>query len=463
MSETAQQADSRHAPLSTGRSTPLRLALPLFFVALPPILFYSLLFRSTLDIPFYDDYHAVLDFLNRMVVLDGLAAKLTYFLAAQHNDHKLYFLHGVVWLQWSLFGHIDFFALSILGDLFVLLLAILLWKMFLPKRKDLASRLVLFIPVSWLLFQFQYWETLNWSMAILQNIPVLVFSLGAIYLLVKGTRPAFWAAVLTFILAVAASTNGLVLIPVGLLILALDRRYFRIAVWLFAAAACIAAYAYRDAPRSAPSAPYSAVVSNIYHFNPAYVLAFIGSAASLPFRAGSFVLGTLLCLFFGYLARRGYMRRNPLVSWSVLFLLFTAVGVAGLRSVFGVEQAVASRYTIYSALLLIFVWFAIVEEFLQDRPASLFKNDVLLGAVLLVIPFSLGMDLEGWTQIQRRQSALVQAMAAYEHSTPTGTPSGPSPPLLNMPSDPFTEALNRKARPILAESMRLGIYRPPPL
>ncbi|MGA2219096.1 MAG: hypothetical protein ABSG51_13465, partial [Terracidiphilus sp.] len=351
MSETAQQADSRQAPHSTGRSAPLRLALPLFFVALPPLLFYSFLFRTTVDIPFYDDYDALLEFLNRTAVLNTLSAKISYFLAARHNEYKLFFLRGVAWLQWALFGRIDFIVLSVIGDLFVLLLAVLLWKMFLPKRKDLASRLVFFIPVSWLLFQFQYWETLNWSMAVLQNIPVLVFSLGAIYLLVKEARPAFWAAVLSFILAVAASINGLALIPVGLLILALDRRYFRIAVWLLAAAACIAAYAYRNAPRSAPAAPYSEVVSNIFHFNPAYVLAFIGSAASIPFRAGSFFLGTLLCLFFGYLARRGYIRRNPLVSWCVLFLLITAVGVAGVRSVFGVQQAVASRYTIYSALL----------------------------------------------------------------------------------------------------------------
>jgi hypothetical protein len=462
VSETAQQADSRPAPPSTGRPAPLHLALPLFFVAFSPILFYGSLFRNAIDIPFYDDYHAVLDFLNRMAVLDGFSAKLTYFLAAQHNEYKLYFLHAVAWLQWSLFGHTDFFVLSILGDLFVLLLAVLLWKMFLPKRKDLASRLVLFIPVSWLLFQFQYWETLNWSMAILQNVPVLLFSLGSIYFLVKGTRPAFWAALASFILAVAASGSGFLLIPIGLSILALNRRYFHIAVWLLASAACIAAYAFRYTPRSAPSAPYQAAASNSHHFNPAYVLAFIGSAASFPFKSGSFVLGTLLCLFFVYMARRGYIRKNPLVSWCVLFLLITAIAVAGLRSGLGVEQAVASRYTIYSALFLIFAWFAIVEEFLQSRPASLLKNDVLLCAVLLTIPFSLAMDLEGWIQIERRENALIKAMATYEHSTSAGNPAGPSPPLFNEPSDPVTETFNRQSRPILAESIRLGIYRPPP-
>ena len=39
--------------------------------------------------------------------------------------------------------------------------AILLWKMFLANTKNLAARLAFFIPVSWLLFQLQYVETLG--------------------------------------------------------------------------------------------------------------------------------------------------------------------------------------------------------------------------------------------------------------------------------------------------------------
>ncbi|MGA9670428.1 MAG: hypothetical protein WBQ94_14540, partial [Terracidiphilus sp.] len=441
--------------------TPFALALPLLFVTLPAILFYSLLFRDAVNIPFWDDYDALLEFLNHMTLLDGLSAKISYFLAAQHNEYKLFLLHGVAWLQYVFFGHIDFRVLSILGDTFVLLLAILLWTMFLPNRKDLAGRLVLFIPVSWLLFQFQYWETLNWSMAGLQNLPILVFSLAAINLLVKGTRAAFWGAVVLFILSVAASGNGFVLIPVGLLILVLSRSYLRVAIWILAAAVCIAAYAYHYNIWSAQTGPHRSVIANFHPFAPAYVLAFIGSAGCVPIRAGSFVVGTILCLFFIFMICRGYIRRNPLVSYCVLFLLLTAIGVAGIRSEFGVSQAVSSRYTIYSALFLIFSWFAIVEEFLQNKPASLLKNDALLIAVGISVLFSLGIDGLGMIQLKSHARGLAEGMSAYLHPSSSGTEAGPSPRILILNPDPLTAPFNRHARPILAESIRLGVYRPP--
>jgi len=204
-------------------------------------------------------------------------------------------------------------------------------------------------------------------------------------------------------------------------------------------------------------------VSNSHHFNPAYVLAFMGSGASFPFFAGSFVLGTVLCLFFAYLVRRGFARRNPLVSWCVLFLLITAIGVAVLRSSFGIAQATASRYTIYSALFLIFAWFAIAEEFLQNKPASPFKNDILMCALLATILWSLSMDFLGGLQLGRRSNALIVAMRDYQHPASPATRTGPSPPLLDLriASDPVTDAFNRRARPILDESIRQGLYRPP--
>jgi hypothetical protein len=151
------------------------------FVALPPILFYAILFHKAMNVPLEDDYEALLDFLNQMAELRSVSAKASYFLAVQFNEYKLFFGHGLVWLQFALFGRIDIRLLCALGNGFVLLLAILLWKMFLPNREDFAYRMAFFVPVSWLLFQLQYVETLNWAMPSLANLPVLVFSLGAIF------------------------------------------------------------------------------------------------------------------------------------------------------------------------------------------------------------------------------------------------------------------------------------------
>jgi hypothetical protein len=448
---------------SKQQAAPRRLAVPLLLVAFPAILFYTILLRNVLDIPILDDYDALLDFVNHLIPLNGALAKASYFLAAQHNEYKLYFVNGMAWLQVALLGHIDFRILSAIGDGFVLLLAILLWKMFLPHHKDLAARLTLFIPVSWLLFQLQYFETLNWSMAALQNIPILVFSFAAIYFLIRGTRATFFGAVIFFILAVAASGNGFLLIPVGLLILVVNRRYLRFAAWLVVSGGCIAVYAYHYNVLSSQTGSHRSVFSAFHPLAPAYVLAFIGSAASFPFKTGSLILGAMICIFFCYLAWRGYIRRNPLVSCCILFLLLTAVGVAGIRSDFGLSQALNSRYTIYSALLLIFAWFAIVEAFLQDKHAPFLSNNAFLGAVAIAVLFSLTMDGLGSMQIAGRHRKLIEAMAAYEHRSSQESAVGPAPVLPGSNAMVTSLKFNGRIRPILAESIRLGIYRPPPL
>ncbi len=110
-----------------------------------------------------------------MVQFKGAAAKFCFFLADQHNEYKLFFGQGVAWAQFALLGHVSFVQLCVLGDSAVLVLALLLWSMFLPDEKDLARRLAYFVPVAWLLFQLEYCETLNWAMAAMQNLWVLVF------------------------------------------------------------------------------------------------------------------------------------------------------------------------------------------------------------------------------------------------------------------------------------------------
>jgi hypothetical protein len=464
MSAIAQKSEPTPEAKSGQHAGPLRVAIPALFVAIPPIFFFTVLVRNALNIPIYDDYDALLNFLNQLTQLNSMSAKVSYFFASQHGEIKLFLLHGLTCLQVYFLGHIDFLTLSAVGNGFIFLLGILLWKMFLPDCKDLATRLAYFVPVSWLLFQLQYWMNLDFATPGLQHIAVLPFAFGTIYMLVRGRGPwAFCFALLFLILAIASDGNGFFLIPIGVTILVLGRQYKRVAAWLLVSAGCIAAYAYHFNMMSSQTGHHRSIISAFHPLAPAYMLAFIGSAASFPFKACSFVLGVLLCVFFFYLARRGYMRRNPLVSYCVLFVLITAVGVAGIRSDFGIAEAFSSRYTMYSALLLIFAWFAIVEEFLQHRPASIFHNDIFLFAVLVVVPLSLSMDFGGWLQLGRRHDALVQAMAGYEHPTSTDSQTGPSPPLLTVPTDPTTDDFNRRVRIILEESIRLGVYRPPPM
>jgi len=460
----AKREDTQVKPTSASRTEMLITAL---FLLLPATLFYTILLRKAVNIPNLDDYDTLLGFLNQWVQCKGIAAKVTWFLASQNSEFKLFFLHGIACLQHGLSGHINFKTLGAIANGLILLLAVLLWKMFLPTHENLATRMALFIPVPWLIFQLQYWDDLNWATPGLQHVAVLVFSFATIWLLVQGKGPQFYGALACFILAIFSDGNGLLMIPIGSLILISSRRYIYMAGWLVASTGCVAVYAYHYSAILSPTGVHRSVFSVVLQLRPDYVLCCIGGAVGLIFPSGaaSFLLGILLCAFFVWMAYRGYIRRNPAVSCCVLFLLLTTVGVAGLRSDLGVAQSLTSRYTIYSALFLVFAWVAIVEEFLQHKRVPLLNNGIFLGAVTAAVLFSLIMDLAGATVIEERNRRLVQAMAEFEHPTMQQPEPLPSPPY-SVPG-PHGESeelpLRARFRALLIQSMDLGVYRPPSL
>jgi uncharacterized membrane protein YecN with MAPEG domain len=459
MTSMTRQHEKSNSPFTPLLAEPLRISVPAFLNALPAIIFYAILWRRTINLPSFDDY-GLLQFLNKVTELPTVPEKASWFLASQHNEYKLFFARAIGWLQLLICGHINFAVLGVIGNVFVALLALLLWKIFLPAHKNLTTRLVLFIPVSWLLFQLQYWGTVNSPFAGLQNLPIILFSFSAIYLVNRTGLPAFSGALAFLTLAIATSGNGFLLIPIGILILIVARRYLRILAWLAASALCIAAYAYHYNTMSSQADHHRSVFATLLRINPAYILAFIGCAGS-PSATISVILGCLLCGFFIFMAFRGYMRKNPVVSYCIMFLLLTAVGVAGIRSELGIMQSLQSRYTLYSILLLIFAWFAIVEEFPQIQNGNLLQNSALLVTVLVVVIFALFMDEIGSLILGQRARETVQAMSVFEHSSPSNPAIGPmpAPPLSQRP--PGWDALNQRAGEILLKSIKLGIYNPP--
>ena len=467
---------------------PPGVAISALFVALPAVLFYGILFRHLVNIPYRDDY-GILDFLNQLVLAKRVGVKLLLLLAMQHNEYKLFFVNGLAWAQLALLGHVSFAQLCVLGDSAELVLAFILWSMFLPGHKDLARRLALFVPVAWLLFQMVYWETLNWALGALQNLWVIAFSLGAILCVLRPTRKAYIGGLVLYVLAISASGNGFLLLPVGLLIMVTRRQLARAAGLLAVSVVCIAAYAYQYGsmgPRSQAGAP---IFSELRHFRPDFPIAFVGNAGVLvshlviaalrrlvpglfPYdgSAGTFVsepainlatcfaLGTLLLVLFGWLMWRGYVRRNPYVSSCVLFLLLTAAGVAGLRSGFGLEQSLSPRYAIYGTLLLIFAWIAIAEEFLEHRSETLLRSGIYTATTVAAIILAVCIDVTGTKSLERRNSEMALGMYAFEHPPTPGSTEGPA-----HDDDPSDARFLPIVREILIESIRLGVYQPPRL
>lgn len=446
-------------PPETSRGLRPKTLVSAVFVVLPAVAFYSILFRKVENLPFLDDYDAVLGFLNKMAELRGLPEKFLFFLTARHNEYKLFFADGLVWLQTALLGHVAFKILCAIGNGFVLLLAILLWKMFLPGYKDLTAKLILFLPVSWLIFQLQYVELMNWTMPSLQHLPSLVFSLGTIYFLMRMTPRTYYGAMACLALAIASSANGFIVVPIGAVILVRRSQHARMASWLIVSAGCVAAYAYHY--NLASSQRQNSIFATLIHVRPLYLFTLMGNAAAPPFYGRVLLVSELycpllalvLCAFYIAMVQRGYFRRNAMVGYCVLFLLLTVVGITGLRSDLGIAEGLSSRYGMYSLLLLIFAWFAIVEEFLVPASGAV-RTKGVAGVIAAAILFSAGMDILGWRYLTDRDRDLIRGMTAFEHSS-----AGPVLPMTGQSAS--MDEFDKRARIILQESIRLGIYQPP--
>lgn len=411
--------------------------------------------RHVVNVPIADDYYALFDFLNHLTERQDLPAKFNYLLGAQHNEYKLFFEHALFWAQLNLSGVIDLKLLCVIGDSFAIWLALVLWKMFSPSSTT-ALHLILFAPVPWLIFQLQYAQTLNFAMGALQNLPVIVFSLSTIYLLLRTKRWAFCASLLAMVLAVSSSGNGLLMLPIGAAILAVRRRYARLSVWVAIAAVCLAAYLYGYDPRLWLTPFHSPVPAIAHLWQPYYAICFLGSAAAYPFKLLSPVLGIAICIFFLHMIRRGYFYRNPAIGYSVCFVLLTSVTVAGFRYNFGPISSTSSRYTIYSVLLLILAWFAIVDEQLMKSRKLSWR--VVVGVTTLSALFSIAMDIWGLRYLERRNQKLVIGMSLYEHNFAQALAPGPVFPPPNTKEE---QQFNVRVREVLRQSMKLGIYHLP--
>jgi hypothetical protein len=365
-------------------------------IGAPIICFYGILAHHLLNLPLGDDYETVLPFMARLTTMDWLH-RLGYTSQFQHNEYKLIFENAIFAAQYAILGHPNFIILCLLGDLLVLVLFFGIWHCLAPKI-DPDQKLMAAVPIAFVLFELRYAETLNSSMAALQNIAVLIFSLFCVACL---TRARDWMACLFFALSVASSGNGFLLLPIGIWLMARRRSWRQLAAWIavFAAIAAIYfAHYVRGSSNNAPVTP----MRMIQRLNPIYTLSFMGSLVGLQWMVSALV-GAAVLFVFVLMVRKRYERVNPTVFYFAIFLILTAIAVAGIRSDLGLYQSFTGRYRIYSILLLICCYiFGMENSERWFRPA-------LVTSILICI---MG-DVYGHLYYRRRRSEILQEAVIY--------------------------------------------------
>ncbi|MPR36664.1 hypothetical protein [Salmonirosea aquatica] len=363
-----------------------------------------------LNIPKWDD-HALKAFLVEYLDAPGWTEKWQA-IFRQHNEHRITVTRLVALFDYSLFGQLNFRRLMFYGNLSMLGIIALWWVLLHQNRKPFYA----LIPIPFIWLTLSHYENMYWGMAAVQNFGVVVLSVWALYCCVSRTRSVFLLALVLAALACFTSGNGLLVLPIGALLLFLAPRWRRLIAWLLASGTYCFVY-FHDFARS-PANP-----DNTFGFG-SFIkgyLYFLGSfAESFPINNHiqfCLILGAILFLvavsivsttLFRLVRNRyeyDFARITDLFCLGVLlFILGTALIVVYSRVGFGLEGLLTSRYKIYSFLLLIVTYLFVVIPIRGSFLSPYVSGIVFLNALYSIFSYHYHLvDAYNWRKFQTTQ------------------------------------------------------------
>ena len=352
--------------------------------------------RFTRDAPFADDYDTILDWLVQFRA-QRHASGMLELLLRQHNEHRLLFERLALLLQSGLCERVNFIALAAMGSAGLWLMLRLFLRRLEPSDAWLApvAALLLLNPSQYGLVSFatasmqQYWQLLGclWALLLVSE---------------RGMRAWLPLSLLAAAAASFTGAGGLLVFLVAPGMLAQRRDWGAVSAWLLVGAATYALYfmllAYTPTPIQTASREM-ALAQPLELLR--YAVLFLGSALGSPGPAG--IVGAVLLLASLAVVLHACRAGFNFEASVVLFVLGTAVVAAVGRISLGVEQALASRYAIYSLVLMLsLLGYALRLGARQRAP----------GFAVVALVFALALALfaqsapRALAQLQQRAAAL---------------------------------------------------------
>lgn len=378
-------------------------------------------------VPFWDMWNAYLDF-----YIKSSEGNLERWVAL-HNEHRIVLSRILFWIDIKLFGGSIIFLLIMNFILMLFMVAVfylLVWNLFNGKTyRDTRVALTLFIVI--IVFSWMQHENITWGFQsqffLAYSIPLLSFLVLGLYSQ-HGTARYFLGALVFGVLSVFTMGNGVLVLPL-LVILSIALGLGWIRSLLIACVGVVTLYCHYS-HYGAPPGHGSLSVTLTQHTGSfiLYVLTYLGNPfyymlgkpdLLVPQLLGAVMIGS--CAYFTFRCFVSPSFRHPMVLVLLAFLLFiggSVVGTAGGRAVFGISQALSSRYTTPAimawASLFILVAYAHKETFFQKK---YFVTIVVLVPVLL-LPYqlkSLKPDLQSLAE--KEVAALALAMQVRDHQS----------------------------------------------
>jgi hypothetical protein len=364
-------------------------------ILIPPIIYFYFVYSYSLNLPFADDFAQLSDVMQ--TIQDQSFSQKFFQIFALHNEHRVAFTRLAYLLCYFTFQEINFQYVIIIGNLALLALLYLFFKI----SKVSSPSLLYFVPISILLYQLQSWKSMTWAASALSNQYILLFTGLTFYYLYKNTRLSFYNSCFFAIISVFTQGSGLATIFLAWLTLLIRRRYKQFLIWT-AGAFILGFYYFQNFQTAKNYLDRFQSLSEIKNIS-VYFLAFLGSSLSLNNINIAVGLGGILSLYLCFLTWDKYFKRNLTVYVFLVYIFFHAALVAIARSGLEVDNVFAPRYKIVSVTLIILVYLTLVERF---SPATKkFKNFVVIGFFVAILSYLLSFD-HGKLNLETRNKSL---------------------------------------------------------
>ncbi len=340
----------RQVPFWAGGKRPA--LVPLIVCLLPAAVFAGCLARYAIDIPYIDDFH-LYTFLLRIRSAATWSARFGAFFV-QTNEHRAAFARLSTWALYELTGQINLTHLMWEGFLTLLGVVWLLGRVF----RTLQVSWYWFLPVPCLLFMLQGWSNYFWGFCAVSNIAVLGWMLLSLSCLGSGRMTTGFSLALVFaLLATFSTASGLMTFLAGGTVLALQRRWRYLIIWLFVAGGVALLYFHDFEKKSQQlweEQFIHQIVSNWFTYAGNFVeLWGAKSGAFLPLCFGTGVLLSGLAL--GGLVKEFMPLKRAMPKNTAIFLAGLVVYLALTTGLVALSRSsmIEDRYKINSALLAV--------------------------------------------------------------------------------------------------------------
>ena len=330
-----------------------------------------------------------------------------------HNEHrvvpmKLAMIPLALLTRWNTVAEM-YLSVALAG-----LVILGLWKLY---RISGGEDLLLFAPVAWLVCSLSQFQNMLYGMMMCHYFTTLGV-VWALVFLARRSAGGLAAAVLCGLVASFSILNGLLIWPIGLiLLLAWGERRWLTATWAVVSLGATLLYFYRFQMPAGGPPPMEYGLRELY-----LIASFAITALGAPLGSGSIdwsrAAGLAVAAVLGAIAwrwlRNGWqrMREEALLGALILFSLLSCAMIAVGRTPYGIPP-LESRYIAYSSLALMGAYL-IISLWSRREEASADGRLWLAGATALLIPGLIAANLfglreaRGWRSLRLQEKFILQ-------------------------------------------------------